>query len=498
MQVNSVNSPSWYSSTNNFDKSEAKPEASDDSSKPSILHVGCLHIDPSTGKLSNAVTDENSIMPANFDKNNIHVEEALVRYDYDIGGYEFVTYNSKGQINKPGRSTDTYSGVFSLSERRTDSQQQILKDIDSSFPSDEPLSVKIPEGGETLAEYDKQSDEVEAENEKMKSEYEAALHKYDGYSTPIADSMNSYLSTLQNVDFHTASKNLSDVPTGDGNYLAESIAAYDKAKTEIENTYSSDSIAKRAKEQGVIDIDSYTKEQQTEEKAEQQKLELYYAKQTGQNIDAQANSLNIFFNAAKIPDDPNSQDISNSIVSMEKQLFSLYNQFKQENNLNYSNESIQDIAKKFKDYSSDKVTSTVDISGTKFTYKDIVSAGEVLNDAFAVSPSSNTIDAYHAALGTSEVTYVAKHDMTSSAGLLLSKVYNEHVKQQENEINKTIDSEYFSTAYSELKNLNINSAENFKNSFNNVLQRYFQNPYDNSYTNKFQTIFNTFTEQFLN
>lgn len=464
---------------------------------PSVLHVGCLHTDPATGKLSEEALNENSNIPVDFDKNEIYVEPAYVRYDYNTGLNEFVTYNSKGQINKASSSTDAYSGIFSLSASKIDSQQKILKDIDSSFPSYELFSPKIPEKGETLAEYDKQLDAAKSENQIMNNQDETALHQYDGYSTPIADAMNSYLSTLQKTDFHTATKNLSDIPSGDGNYLAESVVTYDKSKTEIENTYSSDSIAKRVKDQGVTDIDSYTKQQQTEEKAEMQKLNLYYAKQTGQNIDTQANSLNTFLNDAKMPNDPNSQAISDSLVDMEKQLFSLYGQFKQENNVDYSNENIQDIAKKFETYSSNKVTATVNISDTEFTYNDIVSTGEVLNDTFAVSPTNNTVDAYHAALGASEISYVTDHDMTSSAGQLLSKKYGEHMQQQEKEADKTIDPEYFNQAYSQLKNLNIVSAESFKNSFNNVIQIYFENHYDNSYTKEIQNTFNNFAKQFL-
>lgn len=498
MAINSIGSPSWYSNTTNLNKSQSNPKTFDNSCEYSQGPVGCLHIDPATGKLTEVVPDGDSIKSANFDKSNIHVESALVRYDYNTGEHEFVTYNSKGQINQPSSSTDTYSGVFSMSDSKTDSQQEILKDIDSSFPSYEPVNVEIPENGETLDEYDKQSDEVETKNEKMKNEYEVALHQYDGYSTPIADSINSYLSTLQNVGFHTASKNLTDVPSGDGNYLAESVVAYNKAKAEIENTYSSYSIAKRAKEQDITDVDSYTKQQQTEEKAETQKLNLYYANETGQNIDAQANNLNTFFNNAKLPNDPNTQAISASLVDMGKQLFSLYGQFKQENNVDYLNESIQDIAKKFETYSSNKVTTTVNISDTKFTYNDIVSTGEVLNDAFAVSPTNNTVDAYYAALGASEISYVADHDMTSSAGQLLSKKYNEHMQQQESQADKTIDPEYFNQTYSQLKNLNIASAESFQNSFNTAIQTYFENPYDNSYNKEIQNIFSTFANQFLN
>jgi hypothetical protein len=44
-----------------------------------------------------------------------------------------------------------------------------------------------------------------------------------------------------------ASKGLEATPGGNGNYLAESVVAYNKAKTEIEQTYSDGSIAKRAK-----------------------------------------------------------------------------------------------------------------------------------------------------------------------------------------------------------------------------------------------------------
>lgn len=491
MSINSVGSSGLYSNN----KINIKPQP-DNSCEYSKGPIGCLHIDSATGKLTE-IAGEDTIPPANFDKSKIYVEDAIVRYDYNTGENEFVTYNSKGEINGPSSSTDNYSGVFSLSNRREDSQQKISNDIDTSFSSYEPISTDIPKNGETLAQYDEESDKVEAENEKMQSEYEAVLHQYDGYSTPIADSMNTYLSALQNQNVHSATNNLTDVPTGDGNYLGESIVAYDKAKKEIQDTYSSDSISKRAKEQGISDVDGYTKQQQTQEKAELQNINLYYSKDTGENIDAQANNLNTFFNSAKFSNDPNEASISSSLVNMEKQLSSLYNQFKQENNVDYSNESVEDIAKKFEDYSSDKVTAAADISGTKFTYKDIVSATEVLNDAFAVSSTSNTVDAYHAALGDSEVSYVATHDMTSSAGALLVQEYNKHIYNQESNANKVVDSDYFNEAYKELKNLDVSSASAFQNSFNNVIKTYFQNSYDNSYTKELKSSFNTFAKQFL-
>ncbi|MDT8719634.1 hypothetical protein IAI10_23615 [Clostridium sp. 19966] len=493
MSINSIGPSTVYSNNNNITIKQPPDNSCEYAKGP----IGCLHIDPATGKLTEVVAGEDTIPAANFDKSKIYVEDAIVRYDYNTGENEFVTYNSKGEMNGPSSSTDTYSGVFSLSNRGESSQQKIFDDLDTSFSAYEPVSNNIPQNRETLAEYDEESDKVQAENQKMQSQYEAVLHQYDGYSTPIADCMNTYLSGLQNQNIHSAANNLTDVPTGDGNYLAESIVAYDKAKTEIQDTYSSDNIAKRAKEQGISDIDGYTKQQQTKEKAELQNLNQYYSKATGENIDAQANSLNTFFNGAKSINDPNETSISNSLVDMEKQLFSVYSQFKQDNNIDYSNESVEDIAKKFEDYSQGKITATADISGTSFTYKDIVSAGEVLNDSFAVSNTSNTVDAYKAALGNSEVSYVAVHDMTNSAGTLLLQEYNKHIYNQESSANKDIDTEYSNEAYKQLKNLDISSANAFQNSFNNALQTYFENGYDNSYAKELQSSFTTFVKQFL-
>lgn len=492
MSINSIGPSALYLNNNMTIK-----EQPDNSCEYAKGPIGCLHTDSATGKLTEVVAGEDTIPAANFDKSKIYVEDALVRYDYNTGENEFVTYNSRGEINGPSSSKDTYSGVFSLSNRGETSQQKILDDIDTSFSAYKPVSNNIPQNRETLAEYDEESDKVQAENQKIQSQYEEALHQYDSYSTPIADSMNLYLSTLQSQNTHSAANNLTDVPTGDGNYLAESIVAYDKSKTEIQATYSSDNIAKRAKEQGISNVDEYTKQQQTQEKAELQKLNQYYSKDTGENIDAQANNLNTFFNRAKSINDPNETSISNSLVDMEKQLFSAYSQFKQDNNIDYSNESVEDIAKKFEDYSSNKVTATASISGTNFTYKDIVSAGQVLNDAFAVSSTSNTVDAYKAALGNSEVTYVAVHDMTSSAGKLLLQEYNKHIYNQESSSNKDTNTDYSNEAYVQLKNLDVSSASAFQNSFNNALHTYFENGYDNSYARELQGLFTTFAKQFL-
>lgn len=492
MSINSIGSSTVYSNNNITVK-----QPPDNSCEYSKGPIGCLHIDSATGKLTEVVAGEDTIQAANFDKSKIYVEDALVRYDYNTGENEFVTYNSKGEMNAPSSRTDTYSDVFSLSNRGETSQQKILDDLDTSFSAYRPMSNNITQKKETLAEYDEASDKIQAENEKMQSQYEAVLHQYDSYLTPIADSTNTYLLGLQNQNIHSAANNLTDVPTGDGNYLAESIVAYDKAKTEIQDTYSSDNIAKRAEEQGISDVDGYTKQQQTQEKAELQNLNQYYSKDTGENIDAQANNLNAFFNGAKSINDPNETSISNSLVDMEKQLFSVYSQFKQDNNIDYSNESVEDIAKKFEDYSQDKVTVAADISGTSFTYKDIVYAGQVLNDAFAVSNTSNTVDAYKAALGNSKVSYVAVHDMTNSAGALLLQAYNKHIYNQESSANKDIDTEYSNEAYKQLKNLDISGASAFQNSFNSILQTYFENGHDNSYVAELQSSLSIFAKQFF-
>ncbi|PJI10459.1 hypothetical protein CUB90_00235 [Clostridium sp. CT7] len=117
----------------------------------------------------------------------------------------------------------------------------------------------------------------------------------------------------------TYTYNLEAVPGGDGNYLAESVTAYEKAKTEIENTYSSDSISQRAKSQGITDIDAYTKQQQTSKSAELQKLNLDYTQKTGSNIMTQANGLNKFFNYSNWDGDSNSHD--NSFNNLVKDTF---------------------------------------------------------------------------------------------------------------------------------------------------------------------------------
>lgn len=493
MAINSIGSSSQYQSPDNYDKTQLKSIPLE---APVSLSggIGCLEIDPATGKVVEKPLHFDTFESAHLDKNKIYVEPCTYEHNTDNGEIDLGLYNSKGEI----AGKNSFSDKFLNDGSNPDPEQTILQDVDPSFPVNNPLTVQIPKNGETLAEYDKQWDVLQPENEKMENEYQTALHKYDGYSTPIADSMMSYLGTLQNASSSCGggmyTYNLEAVPGGDGNYLAESVTAYEKAKTEIEDTYSSDNIAQRAKSQGITDIDTYTKQQQASKNAELQKLNLDYAQETGSNITTQANGLNKFFNYSNWDGDNNSRDIGTSLVNMEKQLFSAYGQFAQQNNIDYSSENIQDIAKKFQVYASNKVTATINIDNTDFTYKDIVSAAEVLGDARINSYEfEGTIGAYHAALGASEVAYVAKHNMTNAAGQLLSDTYNNHLQYQENMSHDQLYSSYY-----EMKNLNTYSVESFKNSFNNLVENTFDDGYANIYGTQLQDVLNSFVKHFLN
>lgn len=104
-----------------------------------------------------------------------------------------------------------------------------------------------------------------------------------------------------------------------------------------------------------------------------------------------------------------------------------------------------------------------------------------------------TIGTYHAALGASEVAYVAKHNMTNAAGQLLSDTYNNHLQYQENMSHDQLYSSYY-----DMKNLNTYSAESFKNSFNNLVQNAFDDGYANIYGTQLQDVLNSFAKHFLN
>lgn len=467
---------------------------------PTDSSLGFLQWNPTNHTVYQALSAKNKL-PDNIDKSQIRVEPSTTYYDSTSGLNELVLYNSKGQVTSSNYSTN----YLPNSDVLGDAQQSILQDIDPSLPIYKPLTIQIPQGGELLTTYEQQYEAVNAEDENLKNIYETALHQYDGNATPIADSMLLYLETLQknansqNVG-SVATNDLDSVPGGDGNYLAESVVAYDKAKTEIEQTYSTDSIEERAKEQSIEDITTYTKQQQTAKMAELQKLNLDYAYETGINISKQTSALNTFFNGSDKFNDPNAQAIGSFLVSTEKQLFSLYDQFKQKNSVNYSSDSVQDIAKQFQAYSAKSITTTVNISNTPFTYQDIVSSGEVLSVASVGSSDFySTIGQFHAALGASEVSYVAKHYMTAAAGQLLYQKYNEHLKYQESTADTTVGSQEYDVAgYSEMKSLNTDSAESFKKSFENVLQYAFGNGNAEGYSVELKNIFDKFANQFLN
>ncbi len=459
-----------------------------------------LGYDPTTKKFGEVKIANNG--PSTIDLTDIRVAPGGISYNTSTGLNELVLYNSQGQITTGDSPTPNYSYNSNVSDSAQDS---ILQDIDPSFPVYTPKTVQIPQGGESLTEYDQQSSIIDAENEKSKDAYKTALLQYDGNATPIADSMLSYLQTLQrNSDpkiAGVASNGLEAIPGGDGNYLAESVVAYNKAKTQIEQTYSDGSIAKRAKEQGITDVDSYTQQQQTAKAAEIQKLNLDYSDATGTNISRQTYDLNTFFNSPTglSFNDPNAQAIGSSLTDMEKQLFSLYDQFDQQNNVDYSSESVQKIAQQFAAYGVKNVTATLSIGGTSFTYHDIVSTGEVLSDARVNSSDfGNTTGQFHAALGASEVSYVASHNMTAAAGQLLSKKYNEHLQYQENITYGSFGMQVNDVpGYFGMKKLNANNAESFRNSFQSVLQTQFRDNPAGSNKEKLHSIFNTFADQFL-
>lgn len=427
---------------------------------------------------------------------NLLVDTTYVQpVNYDSATGQYALYNKYGQKVLESGS------VFDTKDNFT---QAIEENIAPYTMSDVSSNATVSGNYETLAEKRAQDKVTEAENEATKVNNTTQPNQYDSYSTPISDELNQTIQNLQ-PSVNSSSENLDATPGGDADYLAESVVAYDKAKTEIDETYSDDSIAERAQSQGVTDIEAYTEDQQNNKAAELQKLDEYYSSDMGSNIYEQALALNGYFNGDYNSSDAATEQIGDSIVGMEKELSSIYSQFKSESNVDYSTQSVESIAQQFESYSSGKVQSTVTISGTDFTYNDLVSASKVLSMSKVDGDETNGGYAtLQAAFGVSEVGYVAKNDMSTGAGSLLTEAYGSHLQNQiagnTVQSDSVLSNATISKIYNSLQWLDVSDSENFKSDFQNVMAMMTansQNVGETGTCDKLQSSFDKFASAFL-
>ncbi|MDD3223302.1 MAG: hypothetical protein PHX70_01080 [Clostridium sp.] len=467
-----------------------------------------------TDKGANNKAQSNS-QQVTIDTDNIYVEPIF--YDNSSGKIE--TYDRNG--NKVSYDGQLYNAEGAIAD-------SIDKSINPNYVSDIADSSEIPAGGESLTDYDKQEPAIEAEDSKRQEAYEAYKNEYNGYSTPIADELDNTIKNLQTSN----SNRTYNSPEGNADYLAISIVAYNKAKSQIEENYSEDSISKREQDNKVTDVASYTKEQENNKNAELNKLNDYFADDTAYNINSQTKSLESYITGKSL-DGAFESTTSISIYGMEKELSSLYGQFSSENNVDYSKESVKDIANKFENYSYDKVKTTVNIAGADFTYKDLVSANKVLSMAvpsnYGVTGTSSdgNLDMFQFGLGASEVSYVAKNVMTSGAGKVLTDSYNSHLQDLENNsllmsntsnqiylnFYKTLincgdiegaenfknNMESLENIYNSFKSIDVSNEQSFKNGYQNAMN-YMSNVYGEGGQNDYeqmQSNFNTFAAEFF-
>lgn len=308
---------------------------------------------------------------------------------------------------------------------------------------------------------------------------------------------------LQESSSTTAAADMTAAPSGDADYLAESIVAYNKAQAEIEDTYSDKNISARASAEDVDDIPTYTQEQKNNEAAELQKLNQYFSNDTAKNIENQAVNLENFFDGydnSLDSSDSSQQDLTSSMVNMGNELFSLYGDFSSQNNIDYSSQSVQNIAKQFEDYSNDKVQSTVNLGGVDFSYNDLLSATKVLNIISNGNDNGTSYNSLLGSLGASEVAYVAKNNMSSAASSVLTEAYDSHLQTDNirttlliSQLSKGFPTTTSSPGSDPFQNLDTSSADNFKSSFQDAINSL---PYGSSY-NLLQNNFKAFESEFL-
>jgi hypothetical protein len=147
----------------------------------------------------------------------------------------------------------------------------------------------------------------------------------------------------------------------------------------------------------------------------------------------------------------------------------------------------------------------VTISGTDFTYNDLVSASKVLSMSKVDGDETNGGYAtLQAAFGVSEVGYVAKNDMSTGAGSLLTEAYGSHLQNQiagnTVQSDSVLSNATISKIYNSLQWLDVSDSENFKSDFQNVMAMMTansQNVGETGTCDKLQSSFDKFASAFL-
>ncbi|WP_332237221.1 hypothetical protein [Sporolactobacillus sp. KGMB 08714] len=337
----------------------------------------------------------------------------------------------------------------------------------------------VPAGGETMADETKQ----------LVSEQDA---QSANLATPIADSLNISLfapSSSGNLTILSADDALTtdwNLTNDNPNLLAEAVVAYDKTQTEIEQTYSDQAITQRAAATGITNLTAYEQTQDQARDAEKSAAEQKFENEVEAGIGSYVTDLYQFFDpsqtnagggfdfrAEQLIENSTFQQTQDDMANLTLELNKLYAQYKQTNSVDYSKESVGEVAAQFNAAVLNQAQTTVDISGTDFTYKDLYVSHSVLR---AIGNNDQSLsDPFPAALGQSGINYLAQNEMTSGAAAMLKKGYAASLDQAITQLNDLVYGEDQPStpdrAFQMLGNLDTSSAAAFSSGFSQAFSQ---------------------------
>lgn len=328
-----------------------------------------------------------------------------------------------------------------------------------------PLTV--PPGGETMAE---QADQIKQASQG------------GNLSTPIAGSMN--------ISLHAPTSPLSTWSLNNDNpdFLAEAVVSYNKAQTQIAQTYSDQAIAQRAASSGITDIAAYQKNQYQIRDTELSASEQNFEQKVESGIKTYVGDLYRFFDPSQtsnerissegFSENPVYQQSQDDMADLTVELNKLYGQYEKTHSVDYSKDSVATIAAQFNASILGQVKTTVSISGTDFTYKDLYVSHSALQ---AIGNNDLSLsDPFSAALGQSGINYLAQNEMTSGAATMLKQGYATSFNKAITQLNDIVYGKDQPSspdkAFQMLGNLDTSSATAFSSRFNRALSQ-LQNEY---------------------
>ncbi|MFT8317499.1 MAG: hypothetical protein ABF651_04385 [Sporolactobacillus sp.] len=307
--------------------------------------------------------------------------------------------------------------------------------------------------------------------------------------TPIADSMNfnlfassssGNLTILSGAGASSMNWNLTN---DDPDFLAEAVVSYHKAQAQITQTYSDRAIAQRASAVGITDVAAYQKSQDQIRDAELSAAEQNFEKGVESEIGAYVGDLYQFFDPSQnkngeltsdgFSENPVYQQSEDDMADLAVELNQLYEQYEQTHAVDYSTDSVDTIAAQFNAVVLNQAQTTVNISGTDFTYKDLYVSHSALQ---AIGNEDQSLsDPFSAALGQSGINYLAQNEMTPGAAAMLKEGYATSYNQAITQLNDLVYGEDQPSspdqAFQMLGSLNTSSAATFSSSFNQALSQ---------------------------